>query len=174
MNGLPGSQKSMYVQNAIAPTGIGTGFREISLSQGKVAIVDADDYNLLSQWKWCLAGREKYKYAVRVENKKVIFMHRIIMKTPVGFVVDHLDHNGLNNQKVNLRNCTQSQNTQNMIRSKYQGVSWNIKEQKFTSKIGVKRKRFHLGYFDNPKDAAMAYNNAAIKYFGEGAKVNLI
>jgi len=148
--------------------------KEIPLTQGLMALVDDDDFEYLSQWKWTARGKGKYYYAIRIVNKKAVLMHRLIMGTPSELVVDHLDHNGLNNQKNNLRNCTQSQNTQNMIRSRYQGVSWNKNEQKYTSKIGVRRKLFHLGYFDTPLDAAIAYNKAAIKHFGEGAKVNVL
>ena len=174
MNGTQENLMFESAPNATVHIGTERPPREIPLTQGRVALVDEEDYAFLSQWNWYAIGQKNYPYVIRRSEGKTIHMHRLIMNTPRGFVVDHLDHNTLNNQKANLRNCTQAQNTQNMNLSKYQGVSWNKNEKKYTSKIGFNRKLIHLGYYTDPREAALAYNKAAIKYFGEEAKLNNI
>lgn len=89
----------------------------IPLTQGQFAVVDDSDYEWLNQWKW-YANRNRYTYyAVRSDHTngiiKQILMHREIMNTPNGMVVHHIDHNGLNNQRCNLKNCTESENQKN-------------------------------------------------------------
>jgi hypothetical protein len=161
--------------------------KEIILTQGKVAIVDDEDYEYLNQWKWCLRGTGLGKfYAIRGFSKSKksnikgsISMHRQLMQPKIGFVIDHLDGNTLNNQKNNLRICTQSQNLNNQKKSisntsGYKGVSYDKKYKKFIAKIGFNRKNIHIGYFIDVKDAARAYNEAAIKYHGEFANLNKI
>jgi hypothetical protein len=93
--------------------------KEISLTQGQVALVDDEDYDYLMQWKWHFYKGTHSHYAVcslpRKNGKRTGFrMHRLIMNTPPDLVVDHIDHNGLNNQKSNLRNCTKCQNQANI------------------------------------------------------------
>ena len=99
--------------------------REITLSNGMLAIVDDHNYEWLMQWKWTASPSNQYKgwrhnpkwYACRwqrIDGKAVKkYMHREIMKTRRGHVTDHLDGNGLNNLEENLRNCTQKTNCQN-------------------------------------------------------------
>ena len=100
-------------------------------------------------------------------------MHREIMNTSKGLQVDHIDHNGLNNQRSNLRNCTASQNRMNKIctsRSGYKGVSLN--EGLIQSRIKINGNTRHLGYFKTKELAAKAYDIAAKKYQGEFANLN--
>jgi hypothetical protein len=101
------------------------------------------------------------------------------MNTPEGFQCDHIDGNTLNNQKSNLRNVTCQQNGCNKSKcknlfSKYKGVSRVKRDKKWQAYITVHQKPIFLGCFTNELDAAVAYNNAAIKYFGEYAKLNQI
>ena len=101
------------------------------------------------------------------------------MKPEKGYVIDHIDGNSLNNQKNNLRICTQSQNCSNQKIGKsntsgYKGVSYNKGQGKYNSRIRFNKKLIHLGYFVNLKDAARAYNEAAVKYHGEFANLNKI
>jgi hypothetical protein len=97
------------------------------------------------------------------------------MNTPPDLVVDHINHDRLDNRKCNLRNCTRSQNAQNMKdNGRYQGVHWNSDHKKYCSRIRVNIKRKHLGYFDTPEEAALCYNNAALKYYGEHARINKV
>jgi hypothetical protein len=107
--------------------------KKLNLSQGKVALVDDEDYEYLNQWKWYLSKTNKHEYAMRKTSRndpngrKTIMLHRVIMNTPNHLEVDHIDNNGLNNQKYNLRNCTGKNNRLNRVAmgtSKYLGVSW--------------------------------------------------
>lgn len=160
--------------------------KKIKLSQGRVALVDDEDYEWLNQFTWFTTRSRDAFYASRrergVKNKKVK-MHRMIMKTPVHLQVDHIDHNGLNNQKSNLRNCTNSQNHMNekpKRNAKYKGVQHCVKKYKnsvyksIQSKIYVNGKSITLGTFKTERDAAIAYNNAAAEYFGDFANLNII
>ena len=105
-------------------------------------------------------------------------MHRLIMNSPTGFMVDHINHNGLDNRKKNLRIVTPQQNTWNARpfkdqgKSKYKGVSWEKKYKKWKANICIENKLKHIGYFDNEKEAAEAYDTAAKKHRGEYAFLN--
>ncbi len=102
--------------------------KEIPLTQGLVAIVDDADYEYLSQFKWCARKAGNTYYAVRQENKRFICMHIQIIGRRPGLEIDHIDGNGLNNRRSNLRFVTLRQNQQNRLYrrySKYHGVSWD-------------------------------------------------
>lgn len=109
-----------------------------------------------------------------------IFMHREIIKVCDGLLVDHINHNSVDNRKANLRPATQTQNNCNRrkfsgpSKSKYKGVYWKQHINKWLAQIGVNRKVIHLGCFKNKKeiDAARAYDEAAKKYHGELASLN--
>jgi hypothetical protein len=154
--------------------------KEIKLTKGKVALVDDEDYDYLMQWSWCaIKGKHTY-YAERgayVEGKHRCFlMHREIMKTPKGEQVDHIDGNGLNCQKYNMRNCSNTQNCwNNKIRRSmwgYKGVYIRKENGTFRAYINVFKKRINLGTYATVEEAAHAYDKAAIKYFGEFANLN--
>jgi hypothetical protein len=107
----------------------GHEFRLIPLTQGKYAKVDPEDYDKLSADKWqCIEDSSKNCYAIQVEGRKILNMHRVIMNAPAGSIVDHRDGNGLNNMKSNLHFATASQNscnrrkTSKVCSSKYKGV----------------------------------------------------
>lgn len=159
--------------------------KEIKLTQGLTTQVDDDDFDYLNQWNWYAHKDSNTFYVDRVvwTNKscKTIKMHRIIMNTTDGVQVDHRDHNGLNNQKSNLRNCTISENNRNSCafgRSKYRGVSYTscIKNGKryeyITASIKVNKKHIGLGVFKTEEAAARAYDEKAKELHGEFANLN--
>lgn len=129
------------------------GAKLIGLSQGKVAIVDAADYEDLGQYKWCAIKGDSTYYAARRNGKKMVRMHREIMNAPPEMLVDHREHNGLDNRKSNLRICTRAENTRNQRLHKrgstgYKGVSWHKKQKIFHAYIGYNSKKIWLGRFN--------------------------
>lgn len=150
--------------------------KEIKLTRGKFAQVDDSDFEYLNLWRWHLYKSRNTYYAIRLENNKYIRMHRIIMNTPAELTVDHIDHNGLNCQRHNMRNCTHEQNSKNMIQkrgnSNYIGVHFRKDRNKYIAYIEKCSKKMYLGYFDNSIDAARARDYAAKKYYGEFANLN--
>lgn len=134
--------------------------KEIALTQGQVAMVDDEDYEQLSQCKW---QAHKYNKTYYAQNSKKISMHREIMGNPQNKQIDHIDGNGLNNQKNNLRIVTSRQNHQNLHierSSIYPGVSWRKDRRKWRSLIRINGKTVSLGHFENEIDAFDAYCDA--------------
>lgn len=165
--------------------------KEIPLTQGYVAIVDSEDYEYLSQWKWCARKIPKqtnyqgdvYVQAVRMEPGKprqiMVYMHRHVMGLVKGDrkVVDHLNHNPLDNRKCNLRVTTSKENRRRSRKpstntSGYKGVHWHIKNNHWAATIKVDGKSIHLGVYSTAKEAALAYDVAAKKCFGDSALLN--
>lgn len=155
--------------------------KEIQLTKGVSTLVDDWNYDWLNQWKWYAKESGNLFYASRIEiingKRILISMHRIINKTPINLECDHIDHNTLNNQEYNLRNATDTQNAINRIyptTTGYRGVHFSKYHNKFQAQILIKGKKKHLGYFNNPIEAAKKYDIAARKYHGEFAIVNFI
>ncbi len=150
----------------------------IPLTQGKFAMVDNEDFDRLNQWKWYAVNFQRYCYAARQSSiKQMLYMHREIMKSSKGQQTDHRNHNGLDNQKHNLRICTNQQNLQNQIKqknrtSKYKGVSWCKDIKKWRSRIKINQKSIELGCFKNEIEAAKIYDQEANKLFKEYALTN--
>jgi len=161
---------------------------KIELTQGKFAIVDAEDFDRVSQFKWHYNKRAS-GYAQRMQNigykdgkqiQKTILMHRFIMCVEDSKVhIDHINHDTLNNRKTNLRLCTNAENCRNRKikkggSSKYKGVykTRDNRVKPFRSGIVLNQKRIDLGYFATELEAAIAYNKAALHYFGEFALLN--
>jgi len=152
--------------------------RIIPLTRGQFTVVDAEDYLWLSQYQWFAEGTAGHFYAVRKENGRSIKMHRQIMNAPDHLVVDHIDHDGLNNRRENLRICTFAENCRNRRTSrhkssKYKGVHCLKRNHKWAAQVTCDHKRNHLGYFGDEIDAAKAYDRAALELFGEFASLNL-
>lgn len=130
-----------------------------------------DELNKLGDWKLFDV------YVICPKRGMQIIMHRYIMKAPKGVIVDHIDGNPLNNQRSNLRLCNKSQNgmnrgKQNDNTSGYKGVSWLVNNKKWMAKIQVNTKQIYIGSFNLPEEAAIAYNEMAIKHHGEFAQLN--
>lgn len=152
--------------------------KEIPLSKGYVAIVDDEDYERVSKYKWCAVKTKNFVYAVRsYERHKLIYMHRFILNISDNKDTDHRDGDGLNNRRLNIRASTRSQNNCNRRKprsntSGYKGVSWNKKADKWKVTIGLHKQSIHLGMFANLKDASQAYIKVAKKYHGEFARIS--
>ena len=153
----------------------------IPLTQGKFSKIDSQDWDLIKDYSWYFAKGYAVT-AIKQENgkQKTLGMHRLILGlTDPKIQADHINHNGLDNCRSNLRICTQQQNLMNKSShknstSKYLGVSWHKRDNKWRSNIGFNGKIIYLGYFTNEKDAAKAYNTKAIELFGEFANLNII
>lgn len=155
--------------------------REIPLTRGLVAIVDDEDYEWLSQWKWCADTPSRARsYARRRERARApaIYMHRIIVGAERGQFVDHINGNPLDNRRANLRLCSRAENNRNQTRltpgksSAYKGVCWDKREGRWKSCITLGEKHRHIGYFATEVEAARAYDAKAIELFGEFACTN--
>ena len=143
------------------------GIKTIPLTQGKVALVDDEDYHELSKYRWCAHKYGNLWYAVRmsprdpVTHKRTgIRMHRIIVDTPDGMDTDHINGNGLDNRRCNLRVVTRRENIQNLHlkkSSKFPGVSWYKQTKKWAANIGLNGKNHHLGYYDDEETAGIIY-----------------
>lgn len=153
----------------------------------KILLIDDEDYDKIKNYTWGVKYDKTIdNFYVAAFNKGMskgdienIRIHRLIMNAPKDKVVDHINHNTLDNRKENLRLCSHGENQANGKKrssgktSKYKGV-FKRESGKFRAKIRCKEITTNLGTFENEIDAAKAYNNAALKYFGEFALLNKI
>lgn len=157
--------------------------REIPLTQGLVALVDDEDFEPLTQYRWYAHRGCHTFYADRKQRinvppyQKSLTMHRELLQALSGQEVDHIDGDGLNNQRANLRLATTSQNQSNRAMlpnntSGRRGVSWHRRDRRWRAAIGQGNKVVHLGLFIDLDDAARAYDLAARSLFGEFARPN--
>jgi hypothetical protein len=155
--------------------------KEIPLTQNKIAIVDDKDFEELSKHKWCINKSKSYVYAarrVRINGMTKLFkMHREILKLSYkdGKIVDHINHNGLDNRKCNLRLVDKSLNGYNCKKyinnpSGYRGVT--KRKNKWRAAIRINGKLKHLGSFSSVRDAALAYDCAVSLYRIQNAPLN--
>lgn len=159
---------------------------EIPLTQGKVAIIDADDFEYLSQFNWYAVYDESYsspqykaarQNRISVGKQRTEYMHRTIMNVGKDFQVDHINGNTLDNRKENLRVCVHSNNQQNKRRQRnnttgFKGVSFEKHSGKYRACISKNNKVKHLGLFLSAIEAAKAYDCAAREYYGNFACLN--
>ena len=149
---------------------------------GRVALVDDEDYDLVMQYRWnvheCNRSSPCGPYAVThgprsPGNRPTIRMHNLI----IGFsFVDHINHDGLDNRRENLRSASNQDNNRNRRKvmrghSQFKGVT-RAHKTRWTARIRVNGRSVWLGYFRSEVDAALAYDAAARKYFGEFAYPN--
>ena len=156
--------------------------KKILLTQGKFALIDDEDYEWLSKYKWCAHKLFNTFYAERHNpdnHDKIIKMHREILGLTEENknLVDHKDRNGLNNQRYNLRIASHSINKYNCKLYKsnssgQRGVTWSKDKRKWMVKINKNGDSIFYGYFSNIIEAAKAYDKAAIRFYGKDAKLN--
>lgn len=165
--------------------------KEISLTRGYIALVDDEDYSRLSIFKWQVIAGAKTFYAIRstkylkTEKRRTIRMHREILGLYEhdGFEIDHINRNGLDNRKSNLRLCSRSQNQSNRSllnnnTSGFKGVNFHrgivrhFTKDRWDARIMYEGKSIYLGSYPDPHKAALAYDKAALKYFGGYAFLN--
>ncbi len=161
--------------------------KEIKLTRGKVALVDDEDFHALNKSKWYAHKYTKGDiwYAARRIHKvdgykdMTIFMHVQIMGDKEGLEIDHINTNGLDNQKNNMRHCTSSQNQMNTKKRegcscKYKGVYWDKKLKHWRVRVKMGGVFVYQKLFKDEMEAAIAYNNAVLIHFGEFARLNII
>lgn len=151
--------------------------RVIDLGHGRVAIVDAEDYERVAQHSWRYNPRGS-GYAIGLVDGKTAQLGRFILGvTDRGSVVDHIDHDTLDCRRANLRVCTNALNRRNTLRhsdsrSPFKGVCYHRTAKKWQAQIQVDKRRIYLGLFENAEDAARAYDRAALEHHGEFACLN--
>jgi hypothetical protein len=157
------------------------------MSGPKYAKVDPADYKRLRKYKYIAKKGRNCFYAqilepkVETGKKLPMHMHQMILEVPKGMVVDHINYDGMDNRNANLRAATRAQNSRNRKKffksdgskqSKYKGVSWHKKTDKWMAAITFNTKHIYLGLFENDIDAAKAYDEASKKYHGEFGRLN--
>jgi hypothetical protein len=162
--------------------------KKIPLTQGKFAIVDDEDFAMLSVYKWHCMGDGWNVYAVRCpqrkeyttrNTRKSIRMHRVILGYTGKLVVDHINGDSLDNRKKNLRICSHRDNIINSGMRKnntsgFKGVTWREKNHRWVVTIQTGERQIEIGTFVDKIEAAIAYNDAAKKYHGEFARLNIL
>lgn len=152
----------------------------LPLTQGRVALVDAEDYPHLRRWSWQWLSNDRCGYAVRqirVNGRAItIYLHRQLLAARPGELVDHADGDGLNNQRFNLRLSTPTQNGANRAAPAraipYRGVYRDKRRRNFFAAISVENRCYRLGTFTTMEAAARAYDRAARQAFGRFARLN--
>lgn len=152
------------------------GARLIPLTQGRFAIVDAEDFARLNQFKWCL----KDGYAIHSRPRSLgpprnLYMHRVIKDVGGRVSVDHGNRNKLDNRRVNLRLVSHAQNMQNKSRYSNNRTGFTVvhwRTGKWRAEIKYRGKTRFLGYFGSKEEAARARDKKALELWGKGARLN--
>lgn len=158
----------------IRPVEVIDGVGYITAANGMTITVDEADIPAVSEFNWSTMHNGYTWYAVRSKNGKLVLMHRQLMSPLKGEQVDHLDRNGLNNTRANMRVCDQSSNNFNKSnatsKTGFRGVYEATCGGKYFAAIKYKKKLKHLGYFLTAEEAYVAYTNAAIEIYGDLAR----
>lgn len=149
----------------------------VTLTKGYVAVIDAADVHLFYGQNWGVFPRPGVTYATRGENGTTTYMHRIIMRPEKGFVVDHIDNDGLNNRRSNLRIVTQAENLWNSrvkrtSASGIKGVKWDAERGKWMARIRKHGRQHFLGRFPTMEDAQAAYAAASAELHGKYGRIS--
>lgn len=143
--------------------------------------LDEVSLSLYQMYNWSLDHRGDHNYIVRKGHRQgklsKIYFHRQLLRLKKGYLVDHINHDGLDNRIENLRVCTSLGNNRNQRKlmkgtSKYKGVSWCRMMKAWSAEITVNYKKIRLGHYKTQEEAAIAYNTKALEYFGDFASIN--
>jgi hypothetical protein len=158
--------------------------KEIKLTNGGVALVDDEDFNDLNQYKWFSHKEGNTSYVWRHDKKGFrqygkVKMHRQILNSKITESIDHINGNGLDNRRSNIRLCTAQQNQMNRKKhhnysSSFKGVSYHAKNKKWRATINIDGKQISAGCYATEEEAAIAYNKKSFELFGEFARPNVI
>lgn len=155
--------------------------KRVDCGRGYYALVSDEDYSLVSKYKWRTDGRYGISHKKVGDKYRTVLMHRLIANTPKGFLTDHINGNTLDNRRENLRICDRYENARNVgvpktNKTGYKGVRYNSKcpKRPWFSIIKFRSKAIFLGNYSTKEEAAVAYNNAALTYHGEFAKLNTV
>lgn len=145
--------------------------KKIKLTQNKYALVDEEDFALLTG----LVKKWRFNGNYVVGGWPILSMHRVVMGAKKGQQVDHINRNKLDNRRENLRFCTVAQNQMNSRprRDVPKGVQWREDRKAWIVRIGLNYKNHWVGYFKNLNEAKDAYKQAVIKYHGEFARTKI-
>lgn len=147
----------------------------LKISKGLETIIDAEDYERLKSdglLKWnAQKSAKRYYVSKNMHNNKKIYLHRYLMNCPDGFCIDHINGNSLDNRKQNLRICSFRENSRNVIKDKFKGVT-KTRNSKFQAQIEHNGKHVTLGVFSSESEAARVYDLAAAFLFKEYAAFN--
>ncbi|HZZ77467.1 MAG TPA: HNH endonuclease [Gemmataceae bacterium] len=154
----------------------------LPISRGFFTLIDSTSMDVVSAYTWFADVRNRNVYARRnaIINGKASSqrMHRLILHPLQGFEVDHINGNGLDNRVANLRFVTRRENNHNFRperdrkTSRYKGVCWDNACQKWYATIRLPERCLSIGHYTSEEEAALAYNSAAIRHFGEHARIN--
>ncbi len=168
--------KRQPTRKTVPPEPPDQSIRYIPLTKGKYATIDAADYERAASFSWHVSISGNRTYAYSNINGRNISLHRFLMNAPKGLVVDHIDHDGLNDRRNNLRICTQRQNLYNSRpkgrSSRFKGVCWDKAKQRWVVYIRHNGRNRFVGQFADEVEAARAYDRAAHELFGEYAYLN--
>lgn len=150
---------------------------EMPLSKGRVALIDDADAELVRRYNWRTYARPRSGgcnyYAYTHPAGKILYMHRLIMAAGAGIEVDHIDCDGLNNQRSNLRFATRAQNCANKNTGlQHRGICWDKQTSNWRCTISFNNKNIHVGRFGDRDDALRAYDRRALELYGEFARLN--
>lgn len=150
--------------------------KKIVLTQGKFALVDDVDFEWLNQWKWCCSGNGAVHRNIGGQKRQ--YMHRLIMNNPERQVIDHINGNRLDNQRNNLRSCSQQENTFNgktrkNNRSGYKDIWWDMQRKKWFVQIMRDGKKYSIGRFIKLEEAIEARNRELYELHGDFSRTEM-
>lgn len=142
----------------------------------KTAFIDDEDLEFISRFRWGVKKDRKAFYAATKIKQKTVKMHQLLVACPEGYKIDHIDRNGLNNQRSNLRVCTNSENQRNRgmnitNTSGFKGVSL-LSTGLFLASLTLNGRNIKFGTYTSAKEAALAYDEGVNKFHGEFAFLN--